>query len=315
MVGVSTQSDNSVNARFGLGEWLLVEGLLHPGYRVAPGTLRWLRPLLVRAIWASAPSVRDALLRNARVLLDSNPDPRACRKFGLEVLGEIQRYFDDLVNGALGRNDISEAQIESEGRLQEYFDRREQGDGIVIATAHMGSFEAAASILTRLEKRVHVLYARDPSRSIERLRSRLRRRLGVVEHAVDDGLPTWRALQEALRNNEAVALPADRVQPGQPGFEVPLLGRPTMLPAGPFKLAMASGAPLVPVFCWRSPDESYRVSVGSPIEFKENYSRSLGTHEGIRKFVASFERVLRKHPTQWLMVFDAWPEKTSGSTA
>lgn len=309
MAGVSPATDPTVNPRFGIAEWLLVEGLLHPGYRVAPGLLRWLRPLLVRAIWASTPSMRDALLRNARVLLGSDYDRRTGRKFGLEVLAEVQRYIEEIINGALERECITEAQLDSVGELDEYFARRSAGGGIVIATAHMGSFEAAAAILTRLEEKVHVLYARDPSKSMERLRSRLRRRLKVVEHAVDDGILTWRALQEALDNNEAVALPADRVQPGQAGFECSLLGRTTRLPAGPFKLAMAAGAPIVSAFCWRSKDERYHVSVGSPIEFRETYTRNLGEHEGVRKFVESFETMLRQHPTQWLMVFDAWPDR------
>lgn len=311
---MNDSSQSTVNPRFSIAEWLLVEGLLHPGYRMAPSTLRWLRPLLVRAIWASTPTIRDALRRNAHVLLGPDKDPRACRKFGLEVLAEVQRYIDDLITGALGRKHVAEAEIQSLGELEEYYARRESGGGMVIATAHMGSFEAAASILTRLEKKVHVLYARDPSRSMERIRSRLRRRLGVVEHAVDDGLQTWRALQQALENNEAVALPADRVQPGQPGFAAPLLGRMTRLPAGPFKLAMASGAPVVPVFCWRTDNDDYKVSVGSPIEFKQTYTRDLGNHAGVRKYIESFEEVLRQHPAQWLMVFDAWPDPDHGES-
>lgn len=237
------------------------------------------------------------------------------RRFGLEVLTEVQRFTEELVrtgsNDALpGHDDLS-----SIGNIHRYYARRKAGGGIVIATAHMGSFEVAARILVQLEKKVHVVYARDPSRTIERTRSRLRRRLGVIEHAVDDGIGTWRALQEALENDEAVAMPADRVQPGQTGFDVELMGATTRLPAGPFKLAMTAGAPLVPAFCARHPDGRYRVTVEPPIEFAGTWRRDLHNHEGVRTYVDALGRMLERYPTQWLMVFDAFRDRTEEATA
>ena len=299
-----------IAARLGLAERLLVDGLLCPGYRIAPGLMRRMRPMLVRLIWASAPGVRHALMRNAEVLLGPGHDVRDCKRFGLEVLSEIQQFTEDLVRSGVTEELPGHDDINSIGNIQQYFARRQAGGGIVIATAHMGSFEVAASILVQLEKKVHVVYARDPSRSIERMRTRLRHKLGVIEHAVDDGIETWRALQDALENNEAVALPADRVQPGQSGFECELMGRTTHLPAGPFKLAMTAGSPLVPAFCARHEDGRYRVSVGRPIEFAGAYRRDLGEHEGVAEFVAEFESMLKRFPTQWLMVFDAFTRET-----
>jgi lauroyl/myristoyl acyltransferase len=307
---LSSNAATDIDARLGLAERILVDGLLCPGYRLAPGLMRRVRPALVRLIWASAPAVRHALMRNARVLLGPGHDDQDCRRFGLEVLSEIQQFTENLVRAGATEQVPSHDDINSIGNIRQYFARREAGGGIVIATAHMGSFEVAASILVQLEKKVHVVYARDPSRSIERIRTKLRRKMGVVEHAVDDGIETWRALQEALENNEAVALPADRIQPGQAGFECELMGRTTRLPAGPFKLAMAAGSPLVPAFCARHADGRYRVSVERPIEFEGTYRRDLSEHEGVGEFVSAFEAMLKRFPTQWLMVFDAFAEKT-----
>lgn len=301
-----------INARLGLAERMLVDGFLCPGYRLAPGMLRRIRPFLVRLIWSSASDIRRSLLRNARVLLPPGNDLEARRRFGLDVLEEIQQFTEDLVRSSRRNHDPGTHDIRSIGNIERYFERRSRGGGVVIATAHMGSFEAAASVLVAMEKKVHVVYARDPSRSMERMRSRLRNELGVIEHAVDDGIGTWRALQEALENDEAVALPADRVQPGQVGFDCELLGHRTRLPAGPFKLAMTAGSPLVPAFCWRNESGKYQITVDPPIEFDQGYSRNLGEHEGVRRFVDSFESILRLHPTQWLMVFDAWPDPPQG---
>ena len=285
-------------------------GLLVPGYSRVPRLLRFLRPVLVRTIWALTPNIRLALRRNAAVLLGNRPTREEQRRFGLAVLEEIQRFTDELVQGSKRENEHSGPDVICEGDVQSYFSRREQGNGMVIATAHMGSFEAAACILQDMEPSVHVLYARDPCKSMETLRSRLRKRLGVIEHAVDDGLETWTALRDALANDETVALPADRVQPGQTGFEIEMLGEKTMLPAGPFKLAMTSGAPLAPIFCWRDETGRYRLWVGTPIEFKDGFTRNLSEHPGVKQFVRDLERVLKLYPTQWMMVYEAWPQSS-----
>jgi lauroyl/myristoyl acyltransferase len=289
-----------------LAERLLMEGLLLPGYRYAPSLMRRLRPTLVRSIWALAPDIRHALRNNARVLKGKTISRREARNFGLDVLAEIQRFTDELVQCADRCAQPPPAHV-ADGEIERFYERRKQGGGVLFATAHMGSFEAAASMIGSFEPRVHVLYARDASASVERMRSRLRKRLGVIEHAVDDGLATWNALRNALENNEAVAIPADRTQPGQPGFDFPLLGQTTKLPAGPFKLAMAAKCPLVPVFCWHDDIDGYRIAVNAPIECDGEYMRNVSEHPAVAHFVQAFERQLRAHPEQWLMVFDAWP--------
>ena len=305
---MNTSNAPKVDARLSLAERLLMERILLPGYTHVPQALRMLRPLLVRMIWSVTPSLRRSLLRNAAVLIGESASTKEKRNFALDVLSEIQRFTDEMVQGARRQHDAKRPKVICDGDVDGYFARRNKGDGMVLATAHMGSFEASASVLQDMEPCIHVLYARDPCPSMELIRSQLRKRFGVVEHAVDDGLETWTALRDALGDNEIVALPADRVQPGQVGFEIDLLGQKTHLPAGPFKLAMTTGAPLAPIFCWRDQDGTYRLTVDTPIEFEGSFTRDLAKHPGIRAFVQSFEQLLRRCPTQWMMVHEAWPQ-------
>jgi lauroyl/myristoyl acyltransferase len=98
-----------------------------------------------------------------------------------------------------------------------YQEARRNQRGAVIVTAHLGCFELGMAALVEHEKRVHVVFRRDPSPRFDRLRSRLREMLGVREAPVDDGWATWSRLRDALSSDEVVLIQGDRVMPGQKG--------------------------------------------------------------------------------------------------
>jgi KDO2-lipid IV(A) lauroyltransferase len=121
---------------------------------------------------------------------------------------------------------------------------------------------------------------------------------------VDDGLSTWMRLREALAADEVVLVQGDRVMPGQKGQRVPMLGGEVVLPTGPLRLAMASGAPIIPIFSIRQPDGNIRLFIEPPIYVTDGQSFDTGL-ESIRSLLETF---LRRFPDQWLMIHRAWCE-------
>jgi KDO2-lipid IV(A) lauroyltransferase len=166
----------------------------------------------------------------------------------------------------------------------------------------MGSFEVGMAALRRQDARIHVVFRRDAFGRFERMRSALRAKLGVIEAPVDDGWTVWMRLRDALQNDEVVALQGDRVMPGQKGQAIPVLGADMMLPAGPVKLALATGAPIVPVFTVRTPGGKVRlcvepaIHVGSPDDLDPAMEQLAGV----------LGKYLRAHGDQWLMLQPAW---------
>ena len=67
-------------------------------------------------------------------------------------------------------------------------------------------------------------------------------------------------LMAALRRGEVVALQGDRALGNRGDISVPFFGRPAPFPVGPFRLASASGAPIVPAFCTLDADHRYAVA-------------------------------------------------------
>jgi lauroyl/myristoyl acyltransferase len=94
---------------------------------------------------------------------------------------------------------------------------------------------------------------------------------------------------------------ADRPSGGRGDAIVPFFGEPAAFPLGPFVLARAAGAAVVPAFCAMAPGGRYRLEIDSPIWVKPGEEQA-----GLATVVAALERVIRAYPTQWFNFFDAW---------
>jgi len=148
------------------------------------------------------------------------------------------------------------------------------------------------------------VFKRDPSR-FEQVRSALRRRLGILEAPVDEGWGLWVRLRDALRRDEVVMVQADRVMPGQKGLKVPFLHGHVMLPSGPVKLALASGAPIVPIFSLRGSRGRLRIRIEEPILAGPS---DASPHPALLRLAGVLEKYVRAYPEQWLMFQNAFCE-------
>jgi KDO2-lipid IV(A) lauroyltransferase len=198
-----------------------------------------------------------------------------------------------------------------EGR-EAYQQARHSGRGAVVVTAHLGCFELGMAALVEHENRVHAVFRRDASPRFDRLRSRLREKLGVVEAPVDEGWSTWSHLRDSLASDEVVLIQGDRVMPGQKGVAVPFLNRRLLIPSGPFKLALVAGAPVIPVFSLRTKVGRLRIVVEEPIMLTREDGLIDARHPAVLRLAAVIEKHVRGNPEQWLMVEPLWFGEKSG---
>ena len=98
----------------------------------------------------------------------------------------------------------------------------------------------------------------------------------------------------------------DRTMPGQRGVRMPFLGGEMIVPTGPVRLAMATGATILPVFCVRRPDGAMTVIMDEPITMDDMDLHDLATHPAQVAVAAALERVIGAHPEQWLAIHRAF---------
>jgi lauroyl/myristoyl acyltransferase len=171
--------------------------------------------------------------------------------------------------------------------------------GLIILSAHFGNWELGAGVLAKLGYPVNAVALKYPDPKTDRLyqRQRLARGLKVILHG-----RAARACLDVLRKNELVLLVGDRdFTTARDTAE--FFGKPARLPFGPAKLALASGAPILPVFLVRMPDETFRFYFEEPI-FPD---RERDTpQEIVGKFVRVLEKRLSEHPEQWFLFHNLW---------
>lgn len=271
-----------------------------------PWVPRVTRPLFVWAAYRCSPHIRGATSANARRILGEAATQADVERVGRGVVGSFYDFVCDVGRSREMTREQLEQRIEGIEGDERYRAIRQTGRGAIIVTAHMGSFEVGVAALLEHERRIHVVFKRDPGR-FERIRQGLRQRLGVVEQPVDDGWGIWVNLRDALRANEVVAIQGDRVMPGQKGSRVAFLGGHMLLPTGPVKLAMASGAPIVPVFSVRTASGKIKLFIEEPIEVGEDVDEAMG------KLAAVIGRYVATYPEQWLVLNPAFEEDANGA--
>ncbi|MCC6660288.1 MAG: lysophospholipid acyltransferase family protein [Phycisphaerales bacterium] len=265
----------------------------------APGLARALRTPGVWGGWAFSPATRRGTLANARRVLGAGPHGRGVPRLARAMIGS---FYDAVLE--FGDRDGGAPRLESVVGQEHYDAARAPARGTILATAHMGSFEGAMALVARRERRVYVVFRRDPYPVFERLRVRRHERLGVLECPVDDGLPAWMHLRDALRKDAVVLLQADRVLPGQKGVPAPFLGGSLLMPEGIVKLARLTSAPILPVFAPRVAG-GVRIVVDEPIHVDPEPPPRGTIDPAQRLLAAAVERAVLAYPDQWLCLHPA----------
>jgi KDO2-lipid IV(A) lauroyltransferase len=271
----------------------------------APWFARAGRPVFVWFAASCSRVIRESTRANGRRIFGRRADEGRLGGFGRDVVGSFFDFVLDVGRSVRMSREELAARIERVEGHERYLATRAAGRGAIVLTAHMGSFEVGAAALLEVEPKLHVVFKRDTGR-FEEIRRTLRGRLGVIEQPVDEGWGVWVKLRDALRANEVVAIQGDRVMPGQKGRRMAFLGGHVSLPTGPVKLAMASGAPIIPVFSVRTPRGGIELFIEEAIEVGADADAALA------RVAAVIAKYVARYPEQWLVLHKAFDEDAVG---
>ena len=273
-----------------------------------PAVVLFTRPFFLFFANRCSRVLRDGPTANARRWLGTEASDAEVETLRRAIVRNAYTSIYELGRAVRATASELESWVEHIDGKQRYLATRRSGRGAILVTAHLGPFEVGITALADREKRIHVIYRKDERASFDRLRSKLRARLGVTEHPIDQGWSIWPRLRDALLSDEVVLIQGDRVMPGQRGVPVPFHSGHMLMPPGPVKLAMAAGSPIIPIFSIRTRVGRCQVVIEEPIEITSGSGRVTGDHPAMRAMAQAIERQVSRYPEQWAVFERAWCE-------
>jgi len=183
----------------------------------------------------------------------------------------------------------------------------EQGKGLLLLTGHFGNFEVSTvggiSQFPQYRGKFHFVRRVLKPRLLNDFVTWRFRRAGF------GALPKRGSLDsilELLASGAIVVYTFDQHAEARDAVTVDFFGHP----AGTFKslavLALTTGAPVIPAYSWREPDGSHVLRFEDPLPLIECEDIGDAIRRNTRSYNAALERMLLRHPEQWIWMHRRW---------
>jgi KDO2-lipid IV(A) lauroyltransferase len=188
-----------------------------------------------------------------------------------------------------------------------------RGKGMIVVTAHFGNWELLARRAALEGYRFTVVARQSEDESFNAITDRLRENGGYTVHP--RGASPRPILQHMRQGGVLAILPDQKSE----DIFVPFFGRLAGTVAGPAVLALRTGAPILPIFCPRRSDGTYRVVIKPEIDTTPTGDSEADTLRIMTEINHVIESMIREYPEQWLWLHDRWrvapPEEASSRIA
>ena len=173
-----------------------------------------------------------------------------------------------------------------------------QGKGVIFFGPHCGSFELGPQALAELYGPITAIYRPARKAWLARLEALARDRHNLT--VVPASLGGIRLMHKTLKANQAIAMLTDQVPPEGWGVWAPFFGRPAYTMTLAARLALQSGAVLLPVSCERLPrGKGYFLKIWPALDGVETWEKSDMLH-AVTRINQAIEAIVRSQPGQYL---------------
>ncbi|MFH0935509.1 MAG: ELM1/GtrOC1 family putative glycosyltransferase [Candidatus Omnitrophota bacterium] len=199
----------------------------------------------------------------------------------------------------VGKNYLKEyIEIVGQENVQVAFDK---GKGIILLAVHEGSWELSNIICAHLAFPFNFFVRDQKYPRLDHILNLYRTQQGCRVIQRQNQL---RQLIGALKKNEAIGITAD--QGGKTGALVNFFGRSASMSTGGVKLALRSGAVIIPCFYVRLKGPYIRVIFAPPFEVKKSGERDKDVHDNLEQLVSVFEKYIAMYPKEYLWFYKIW---------
>ncbi|MBI5946722.1 MAG: lysophospholipid acyltransferase family protein [Chloroflexi bacterium] len=287
-------------------------------WQVVTALIRRIPPRAGYAIAAAAgsaafycwPRGRRATIRNYQQVLSGAP-PSDVRRMARRSLVNYCKYLTDFVRFPSVPAPVLIEQVLGSEQFEALDRALADGKGALIVCTHFGNWDLGAGATAARGYPLTVLAETFEDPRLDEMVVGARRRLGMEVIKIEKAGPS---LVRALQRNGLLALLIDRPTPGD-GVAVEFFGSTVEVPAGPARLALRTGAAVVPV-------AFARTAAGAPTvttlaDFLPAHTPTGDQAADVtaitQAIMAAHEGFIRRHPDQWYMFREMWPRPTAAT--
>ena len=284
--------------------WFL-RALMWVAPRVSVGVLYVLADAAGSVAWVVSRRLRTVTRDHMRHALGGLASPREVDRAARGCVRSAARYYVDFARYAELAPESAFEQVDEIEGVPELFTAYDRGQGVVLASAHVGDPEFIAQALGPFFDLMGLTEPLQP-RQLHELVHEVRERSGV--RFVPAGVSAARESMRQLRCGGVVGMLVDRdVLGGAPEF--PFFGERAPMPTGAVELAWMTGAAVVVGFVTRTTAGRYRIvlrEVAVPHREDGSGDRAADVEVGMRSVVSAIEVGIEATPSQWFALSLIW---------
>ena len=178
--------------------------------------------------------------------------------------------------------------------------------GLLILSAHFGSWELAPAIALCLTTPVHVIVRPLDNPALQCLAEAYRQRCGY--RAIPRRAALTACLQ-VLRRGEIVAVLMDQSGLRRESVQVEFFGTKAYTSIGPALLALRTGCPVVSAFLIRAGQGRHRLVFSQEIPVHRTGHVPHDLVENTRAFTHIIETYVRRYPDHWFWLHRRWKQR------
>lgn len=266
------------------------------------GVAYWLGARLGDAAYLLLTRRRRITLQNLALAFGDETTSRERRRMARSTFHNLGRHvvdFSHLRHLTVERY-TQMCRIEGLDHVQSLLARR---TGLLILSAHFGSWELAPAVALCLDTPLQVIVRPPDHPALRRLAEVYRQHGGYRTIAKQQGLG---ASLRALRRGEIVAVLMDQSSLRREAVEVEFFGIKTFTPVGPALLALRTGCPVISGFLMPDTPGRHRLMFGQEIPVRRSGNLQRDLEETSREFNRVIETAIRCSPAHWFWLHRRW---------
>lgn len=197
--------------------------------------------------------------------------------------------------------------------LEHYLAAQSRGKGVLVATGHLGAWELSSFYHSLMGYPMGMVIRRLDNRRLDTFVNAIRcRHSNRVLHKDDFA----RDLLRAMRAGETVGILMDTNMTPPQGIFVDFFGLPACTASGLARVALKTGAAVLPGFMlWEADRRRYVLRFGPEIDFPRAKADQAAIVAATQACTSAIETWIRRYPDQWLWIHRRWKTRPAGEPA